>query len=250
MDPKGKVAIVTGGGTGLGKTISLKLAAAGASLAINYSRSEKEANETVAEIKQAGGNAVAVKADVSSSSDVKRMVDEVVRAFGGVDILVNNAGATVFVRMEDLEGMKEEDWDRIMAVNVRGPFLCAKTVAPIMKQRGSGKVINITSLSGLRVGGSSMAYCVSKAAEEMLTKCLAIAMAPEVQVNSVAPGLIITRWGLQWGEEMIKRITEGSLLKRVATLDEVAEAAMYFVRNDAVTAQTAVVDAGSAGGRR
>ena len=126
LDPKNKVALVTGGGTGLGKEISLKLAAAGALVAVNYSRSAEEAAETVSEIESDGGKAMSVKADVSVSSDVRRMVDEVVEQFGGIDILINNAGTTVFVPFSDLDGMKEEDWDNIMAVNLRGPFLCSQ----------------------------------------------------------------------------------------------------------------------------
>ena len=108
-------------------------------MAVNYSRSAKEAAETASEIASVGAEAMTVKADVSVSSDVGRMVDEVVERFGGVDILINNAGTTVFVPFSDIDGMKEEDWDNIMAVNLRGPFLCSKAVAPVMKDRGAGK---------------------------------------------------------------------------------------------------------------
>ncbi len=244
MDPRNKVAVVTGGGTGLGKRISLKLAAAGSALAINYSRSEREANETVSEIEAAGGKATAVRADVSSSADVRRMVDAVVDMYGGIDILVNNAGKTVFVPMNDLEGMNEDDWDSIMAVNVRGSFLCAKAVAPIMKQRGAGKIINVTSTAGIRPGGSSMAYSVSKAAQEMLARCLAVGLAPVIQVNNIAPGLMDTRWGRLWGEAVTKDYIGRALLSRLPELDDIADAALYYVRNDSVTAQTAVIDGG------
>ena len=244
MDPKNKVALVTGGGTGLGKEVSLKLAAAGASVAVNYSRSAEEATETASEIESVGAEAMTVKADVSLSSDVRRMADQIVERFGGIDILVNNAGTTVFVPFSDIDGMKEEDWDNIMAVNLRGPFLCSKAVAPIMKDRGAGKIINVTSTGGIRPSGSCIAYSVSKAAEQMLGQCLAVALAPQIQVNNVAPGLLDTRWGRKWGEKSTIDYKGRALLGRLPELDDVADAVMYLVRNDSVTSQTVVVDGG------
>ena len=244
MDPKNKVALVTGGGTGLGKEISLKLAAAGACVAVNYSRSAAEAAETASEIESKGTEAMPVKADVSQSTDVRRMVDEVVERFGGIDILINNAGTTVFVPFPDIDGMTEEDWDNIMAVNLRGPFLCSKAVAPIMKDRGAGKIINVTSTGGIRPSGSCIAYSVSKAAEDMLGRCLAVALAPEIQVNNVAPGLLDTRWGRKWGDKATDDYKGRALLGRLPQLEDVADAVMYLVQNDSVTSQTAVVDGG------
>ena len=152
MDPRNKVALVTGGGIGLGKAISLKLAAAGSKIAVAYLSSPKNANETVAKIEAIGGQAMAVHADVSSSDDVRSMVDSVVEQFGRIDILVNNAATRVIVPFSDLDALKEEDWDRIIAVNLRGPFLCAKAVAPAMELRGAGKIINVTSIGGIRPG--------------------------------------------------------------------------------------------------
>ena len=244
MDPKNKVALVTGGGTGLGKEISLKLAAAGASVAVNYSRSAEEAAETASEIESVGAEAMTVRADVSKSSDVRRMVDEVVERFGGIDILINNAGTTVFVPFSDLDGMTEEDWDNIMAVNLRGPFLCSKAVAPMMKDRGAGKIINVTSSGGIRPSGSCIAYSVSKAAENMLGRCMATALAPQIQVNNIAPGLLDTRWGRIWGDKATNDYKDRALLGRLPELDDVADAVMYLVRNDSVTSQTLVIDAG------
>ena len=244
MDPRNKVALVTGGGIGLGKAISLKLAAAGSKIAVAYLSSSKNANETVAKIEAIGGQAMAVHADVSSSDDVRSMVDSVVEQFGRIDILVNNAATRVIVPFSDLDALKEEDWDRIIAVNLRGPFLCAKAVAPAMKRRGAGKIINVTSIGGIRPGGSSLAYSVSKAGEEMLGRCLAVALSPEIQVNNIAPGLMDTPAGRLLGEEWWKDYIDGALLKKMPLVDDVADAALYFVRNDSVTAQTAAVDAG------
>ena len=244
MDPRNKVALVTGGGIGLGKAISLKLAAAGSKIAVAYRSSPKNANETVAKIEAIGGQAMAVHADVSSSDDVRSMVDSVVEQFGRIDILVNNAATRVIVPFSDLDALKEEDWDRIIAVNLRGPFLCAKAVAPAMKLRGAGKIINVTSIGGIRPGGSSLAYSVSKAGEEMLGRCLAVALSPEMQVNNIAPGLMDTPAGRLLGEEWWKDYIDGALLKKMPLVDDVADAALYFVRNDSVTAQTAAIDGG------
>ena len=244
MDPRNKVALVTGGGIGLGKAISLKLAAAGSKIAVAYRSSPKNANETVAKIEAIGGQAMAVHADVSSSDDVRSMVDSVVEQFGRIDILVNNAATRVIVPFSDLDALKEEDWDRIIAVNLRGPFLCAKAVAPAMKRRGAGKIINVTSVGGIRPGGSSLAYSVSKAGEEMLGRCLAVALSPEMQVNNIAPGLMDTPAGRLLGEEWWKDYIDGALLKKMPLVDDVADAALYFVRNDSVTAQTAAIDGG------
>ena len=244
MDPRNKVALVTGGGIGLGKAISLKLAAAGSKIAVAYRSSPKNANETVAKIEAIGGQAMAVHADVSSSDDVRSMVDSVVEQFGRIDILVNNAATRVIVPFSDLDALKEEDWDRIIAVNLRGPFLCAKAVAPAMKRRGAGKIINVTSIGGIRPGGSSLAYSVSKAGEEMLGRCLAVALSPEMQVNNIAPGLMDTPAGRLLGEEWWKDYIDGALLKKMPLVDDVADAALYFVRNDSVTAQTAAIDGG------
>ncbi len=244
MDLKGKTALVTGGGTGLGKAIALALAREGMDVAIVYSRSEKEAAETVDELKALGSRSIAIRGDVSQAAEVKAIVDRVMSEYGRIDVLINNAGATVFVPFDDLEGISEGDWDHIMAVNVKGPWLMAKAVAPIMKRQGAGRIVQTTSVSGLRPGGSSLAYTVSKAAETQLTRGLAMALAPEITVNAIAPGLIDTRWGRAWGEEALRRGIEGSLLKRLASLEDCAAAVLMMVKNDSMTGQSIVVDAG------
>ena len=244
MDPRNKVALVTGGGAGLGKAICLKLAAAGCKTAVGYLSSRENADATVAEIEALDGQAMAVHADVSSSKEVQEMIESVTDRLGSIDILVNNAATRVIVPFADLDSLKEEDWDRIIAVNLRGPFLCAKAVAPAMKQRGAGKIINVTSIGGIRPGGSSLAYSVSKAGEEMLGRCLAVALAPEIQVNNIAPGLMDTAAGRLLGEEWWRSYIDGALLKKMPLVGDVADAASYFVRNDSVTAQTAAIDAG------
>ena len=245
MDLNGKVAIVTGGGTGIGKAISRALADGGASVAVNYSRSEAEADETAEEITRAGGQAITVQADVSSAADVQAMVQRVVRDLGRVDVLVNNAGFTKFVPMRDLDTMDEESWDRIFDVNVKGTWLCAKAVADPMRQAGAGVIVNISSVAGLRVSGSSMGYAVSKAAVIHLTKCLAVVLSPEIRVNSVAPGLVLTRWGAKFSQERIRQSIETVPLRRTVEPDEIALATLACIHNDAMTGHVVPVDAGS-----
>ena len=245
MDLHGKTTIVTGGGTGLGKAISLKMAAAGAAVAVNYpGADEDEAKETVAEICASGGEAFPVRADVSVSGDVTRMVEQVVESYGGVDILVNNAGVTVFVPFSDLDGVQESDWDHLFAVNVKGAFLCTRAVAHYMKRRTAGVVVNITSGSAIRPAGSSIPYSVSKAAGQMLTKCLAQALAPDIRVNSVVPGGLMTRWGMRFGEEVLKRRAKELPLRKHPEIGDVADAVMFLISNESMTGESIVVDSG------
>jgi 3-oxoacyl-[acyl-carrier protein] reductase len=244
-DLTGQVALVTGGGTGLGRAISLALAAAGMDVAVNYSRSADDAEATVADLRAAGRKALAIQADVADDAQVRAMVDRMASELGRIDLLVNNAGMTVFVPFPDLAGMQEADWDRIMAVNTKGPWLCARACAPVMRHTGGGQVINITSVSGVRAGGSCLAYTVSKGATEMLTRALAIALAPDIAVNSIAPGLMDTRWGRLWGDEHFERQAKGNLLGRIPSLEDIADTAVYLARNRSVTGRTHIVDGGA-----
>ena len=242
---QGAVALVTGGGTGLGRAISLALAAAGAHVAINYSRSGEEARATAADVEATGVRALAVQADVADDAQARAMVDQVAVEFGRLDVLVTHAGMTVFVPFDDLEGMTEADWDRIMAVNTKGPWLCARACAPVMRRNGGGSVINITSVSGVRPGGSCLAYSVSKGATEMLTRALALALAPDIAVNAIAPGLMDTRWGRLWGDAHFERQAESNLLGRIPSLEDLAAGAVFLAQNTSMTGRTLVIDGGA-----
>ncbi len=244
MDLKGKVALITGGGTGLGREIALQLAAEGMTLAINYSRSESEANETVTELQKLGVQAQAFKADVGQTSQIREMIAAVDQAFGRIDLLINNAGTTRFIPMSDLDAVTEEDWDNIMAVNVRSAFFAAQAVAPVMRRNGGGHIINTTSVAGQRAVGSSLPYAVSKAALIHLTRCLATGLAPDIQVNSVAPGLLVTRWGARHGDEVIQRMSQAALMKKVTDLDDTAAVYVMLAKNNSMTNQIITVDAG------
>ena len=244
MDLQGKVAIVTGGGTGMGKAIAKLLAAAGTHVVVNYSRSEAEAIATAKELATTHVQALPIKADVSSAAAVAALVEQTERELGRLDVLVNNAGYTKFVPMKDLEGMPEAEWDRTFDVNVKGIWLCTQAAAPAMRRAGGGVVLNVTSVAGLKVGGSSMAYAVSKAAAIHLTKCLAFALAPEIRVNAVAPALVVTRWWGHASEAELNQMRASFPLKRSIEPVEVATAALELIRNDAMTGQTLAQDAG------
>ncbi|MFC1716505.1 SDR family NAD(P)-dependent oxidoreductase [Candidatus Poribacteria bacterium] len=243
MDLQGKVALITGGGTGIGREIALSFAREGAGVAVNYSRSEKEAMATAQEIRDLGAPALAIKADVSQDAQVREMVAKVVKECGRLDILVNSAGTTTFVELEDLEGLTEEIWDSNLAVNLKGTFFCCRAAAQAMKNGDGGNIMNISSIAGTTGIGSSMAYCASKAGVICLTKSLARTLAPEIVVNTIAPGFVISRWTDPW-PEFRKTNEEATPLKRVATTEDVAEAALFLAHSDFVTGQVIIVDGG------
>ena len=243
MDLQGKVALITGGGTGIGREIALSFAREGTGVAVNYSRSEKEANTTAQEIRDLGVPALAIKADVSQDAQVREMVGKVMKECGRLDILVNSAGTTTFVEASDLEGLTEEIWDRTLAVNLKGTFFCCRAAAHAMRNGDGGNIINISSIAGTTGTGSCMAYSASKAGVICLTKSLARTLAPDILVNTIAPGFVITRWTADW-PEFRKTHEEATLLKRVATTEDVAEVALFLAHSDFVTGQAIIVDGG------
>ncbi len=250
MELSGKSAIVTGSAVGVGRATALELARRGANVVVNYSRSEQEARETVAEVERLGARALLVRADVSQDREVRELVERTVDAFGSLHVLVNNAATTAFVNFADLEGLTEEQWDRILAVNLKGPFFCSRAAAGPMKEAGQGAIVNIASIAGVRAVGSSIAYAASKAGLINLTVALARVLAPEVRVNCVAPGFIDTRWlreGLgSFFERVKERTAEQSPLGRVSTPEDVAQVVLSLIEGaDFVTGQTIVVDGGN-----
>lgn len=249
MDLKDRVAIVTGGGTGIGRAVSLRLAKAGAkAVVVNYSRSEKDAQATAAELVLLGSDALVHKADVSDNSAVTSMMAAVKDRYGRLDVLINNAGTTRFIAHPDLDALTEEVWDEILSVNLKGTFYCCRAAAPELR-KAMGAIVNIASVAGHRATGSSIVYAVSKAGVLQLTRALALALAPEVRVNSVSPGLVSTRWYRQrFGEEAATSQEESlaatTPLGAIANADHVAQAVMAFVENEMVTGQDTVVDGG------
>ena len=244
MQLEGKCAIVTGGATGIGRAVCLSLAREGASVVVNYSRSEKEAEQTARDAAAAGGQGVTFKADVADEEKVKEMVAFAHDSFGRVDVLVNNAGYTQFIKHTELDKLTDELWDRIFAVNVKGAFYGIRAVAPIMKALGSGRIVNISSVAGLTGGGSSVPYAASKAAMIALTKSMAAALGPEILVNSVAPGLIYTRW-TEGHPERNEEIRQSTITQRLGTPEDIAGATHYLICNgEWTTGQTLVIDGG------
>ncbi|WP_274651060.1 SDR family NAD(P)-dependent oxidoreductase [Paenibacillus humicola] len=240
---KGKAVFITGGATGIGRAIALRLAAAGANIAVNYSRSEQDALTVKEEIEALGVSCLLAKGSVADDRQVRAMVKQTVDAFGRLDVLVNNAGVTDFVQHEDLEGLKEEFWDRAMDVNVKGMFFCCRAAAPELKKR-KGCIVNVTSIAGLTGQGSSIAYAASKAAANSVTKSLARALAPDIRVNAIAPGIVQTRW-VEGKDEHVARLAEGTPLGRVAVPDDVAEVAYSLIAQaHFVTGEIVKVDGG------
>jgi 3-oxoacyl-[acyl-carrier protein] reductase len=244
----GKVAVVTGAAVGIGRAIAVAFGREGAKVVVNYSKSRKEAEETANLVEQAGGEPLVVWADVSQDRQVRAMVGQSLDRFGGVDILVNNAGITAFVDFPDLEGLTDDVWDRLYNVNVKGMFFCCRAVAPPMRKQGHGRIINIASGAGLTPQGSSIAYSTSKAAVVHLSKCLARALAPEIQVNVIAPGFIgDTRWnvGRPNLETTIQKAIQATPLKRAGRPEDIADAALFLAtRGDFMTGDVMVVDGG------
>jgi len=232
----GQVALVTGGAKRIGRSIALQLAKDGADVVVNYQRSNKDAEELVSTIAATGRRAVALQADVSKGADVKSLFAEISRRMGRLDILVNNAG--MFFTANVLE-LKEEQWDAIMATNLKAHFLCAQAAAPLMKQQGRGRIINISSIGGLLAWPAFTHYCVSKAGVIMLTRCLARALGPEITVNSVAPGTIQFP-GEAPDEDYIRRAP----LHRVGKGEDIAETVAFLAQSDFITGQIFVVDGG------
>jgi 3-oxoacyl-[acyl-carrier protein] reductase len=250
MDIRGKTAIITGSAVGVGRATALDLARRGANVVINYSRSEDDAREATRLVEEAGGRALLLRADVSKDEQVRDMVKRTVEHFGGLHILVNNAATTHFVQFADLEGMKEEYWDDIYNVNVKGAFFCSRAAAPEIKRGGGGAIVNVASVAGVRAIGSSIAYAASKAALINMTVALARVLGPEVRVNCVAPGFIDTRWlrnglGEQIFEAARAHETNRAPLKDVCTPETVSQLILSLIEGaDMVTGQTVVIDGG------
>ena len=250
MDVRGKTAIVTGSAVGVGRATALDLATKGANVVINYSRSEDDAREALRLVEAAGAQGLLIRADVSKDEQVQAMVRETVARFGALHILVNNAATTHFVPFADLDGMKEQYWDDIYAVNVKGVFFCIRAAAKAMRESGGGAIVNIASVAGTRSIGSSIAYAASKAAVINMTIGLARVLGPEIRVNCVAPGFIETRWlktglGDQVYELGKAAETRKAPLKAVCRPEDVSQLVMSLIEGaDLVTGQTVVIDGG------
>lgn len=246
MDLKGAVALVTGGNGGLGQRICHALASEGVHVAVMYAQSRDQAEGVARELASSYQiNAAAFACDITDGAAVQQLIGEVTRRFGRLDILVNDAAYNKSVPFTDLNNLTLELWEKIMAVNLTGPMRLIKAVAPVMKAQGRGRIVNISSVAGLGPSGSSIAYAVSKAGLIHLTKCMAVAMAPETLVNCVAPGLLEgTRATSNLRPEQVERSASASLLKKVADKDDCADMVVTMCRTETMTGQTIVIDSG------
>ena len=249
MDLQGKAAIVTGGGTGVGRATALRLAKAGCGVLVNYSRS-KDAAEEVAELAAKEGVAAkAFQADVTNDDACRAMAAEAETLFGRLDVLVNNAGTTRFIPHDDLEAVTDADWDSILGVNLRGAFQCTRAVRALLTADGGGEVVMTSSVAGLAGTGTCIPYCASKAGLNNLTVTLARVLAPEVRVNAVAPGFLDGSWlrdalGDQY--ETVKGVVASrSPLGKVSTPEDIGEAIVSLVAgSDLITGHVVPVEAG------
>ncbi len=247
MKLKDKIALVTGGSRGLGKTIALQLANDGAQVVVNYATSGDKAEEVVAAIQAGGGKAIAMKADVSNLDEVEKMVDTIYEQFGRIDILVNNAGVT---RDELLISMERADWDKVIATNLGGIFNCSKSVAKYMMMQKSGRIINMSSVAGERGGRGQSNYAASKGAVNAFTRSVAMELARKnVTVNAVAPGVVET----EMSSEVIRRaqdiILNSVALKRLGQPEEIAKVVAFLASDDSsyITGEVIRVDGGFKG---
>ena len=240
------LALVTGAATGVGRAVAIRLAEKGFDVAVNYSRSEAEAQETLALVQGAGVRGLLVKCDISDDAGVRNMAGEIEQTFGRMDVLINNAGTTFFVEHKDLEGLTEEKWDRILAVNLKGTFFVTRACVPLLKKSSQASVVNVSSVAGVRGWGSSIAYCASKGGLNTMTKSLANALAPEIRVNAVCPGPIDTRWLHNWmTDEQIEAAVADYPIPRAAQPEDVADTVCYLaIGTTLTTGQCLVVDGG------
>ncbi|HEX3179034.1 MAG TPA: SDR family NAD(P)-dependent oxidoreductase [Methylomirabilota bacterium] len=246
MDLQGRGAFVTGGSGDLGTAICVALARAGCDIALGYVGNVDGARRTTKRVEELGRRACAIQLDQTDPSRVDSAVDEAARALGRLDVLVNNAAWNIGVPFPELDKITTEVWDRTFNTNVRGPFQLARAAAVHMKRSGGGRIVNIASVAGLRPTGSSIAYGASKAALIHLTRGLAVALAPSITVNCVAPGLIEgTRMAQRLPQAVVDNARASVVLGRSSSMEDIAEQVVTFCRADSVTGQLLVIDGGA-----
>jgi 2-deoxy-D-gluconate 3-dehydrogenase len=245
-DLSGKVAIVTGGGKGIGRAIALGLAECGAKLVL-CSRTKEDLDNAAAEIKEKGSEALPVVADLMAGDQINNLVETAKNTYGRVDILINNAARSFMVPLMDL---REDGWDKIFDTNCKAVFLLSRAVARIMSEQGGGRIINITTVGAVRGGAGMAVYHASKAALSMLTKCMAVEWAPlNVNVNAVGPGLTRTAFSQPiWSNPEVEQMVASRIPKgRIAEPEDIVGAVLFLCSDDSsfITGESIYVDGGS-----
>ena len=244
-----QVAIVTGSGTGIGAATALRLAARGFEVVVNYSRSEAEAEATAAECRHAGADAIVCRADVAEDADCRALVQAAVSRWGRIDALVNNAGMSSFAGAANWDAIDAETFQRIVGVNALGAFQMIRAAAPHLRE-AAGAIVNVSSVAGALGIGSSVPYIASKGAMNAMTLYFARALAPQVRVNAVCPGLVTSRWFVdgigQQGYEQVKTTYEASTpLARASTPEDVADAVVWLIEGArTMTGELLMLDGG------
>ena len=247
----GKVSLVTGGSGDIGSAIAKRLGQSGSTVVITYVGAEDLASQTVDEIKAEGGNASALRLDQRDPNEIEAIISQVSQDQGRLDILVNNAAWNIGIPFPNLEELTAEIWDRVLETNLRAPFLLARAAASLLKADGGGHIVNISSAGGISPGSSSIAYSSSKAGLNHLTRCLAVAMSPDVAVNCVAPGLVEnTRMANRLPDAVSNAARKQAILGKVGQTEDIAEQVLTFVTSTSVTGQTIVIDGGLPGSMR
>ncbi len=242
MELKSKVVLITGSSSGIGQATAIRFAQEGAKLVIHYHENEEGAKETQEKITKLGAESIIVKADLSIESEIQEMFEFIINKYETLDILINNgASPTEFVPYFQA---KQKDILDLFNINIVNAMLCSKYAIEIMRKQKSGKILNTSSIKGWEHGGGSVGYAVSKAAINSFTRTLAKTVAPDIQVNAVAPGYVKTRVYDNQPEEKMKNWLEGTYLKRWVTVEEVADTFVFLAKNDAMTGQIVYVDAG------
>jgi pteridine reductase len=238
VEIEGRVALVTGGGTRVGRVIALALGKAGMRVAVHYARSERGAREVAEQIVGFGSDARTLPGDLTDPATAPRLVEHTAKVFGSLDVLVNSAAVMLRTPIGEV---LVEDWDAMFALNLRAPFFLSQAAARVMGERG-GVIVNIADLAAFETWKGYVPHAITKAGIVQMTRGLAHALAPKVRVNAVAPGPVLLPEG--WTQEQADRLVSTTPLKRLGSAEDVAQAVMYLICADYVTGETIIVDGG------
>ena len=241
---EGRVALITGAAIGMGRAIALAFAREGACVTANYAHSEEAAHNLVKQIRESGGKAIAVRADVADNQRVRAMMDRVHAEFGGLDYVVNNAGWSTVIPHAKLDALTDEIWDRTLNTNLRGAFYVARAAVPLLRQRPGAAIVNVASVAAQTGFGSSIAYAASKGGMVTMTKSLARALAPEIRVNALSPGAVHTGFA-NWPDSMFEQARSVTPLGKIATVEDVAAVALFLCADaTSITGENITLDGG------